>query len=505
VTKSSTFFGRKVKAMCSQESSGWSSGDILSRENETIYVDGISTHLRDRIEVQGSLLKLINEVGKNYNDEVEEIKILERGSVRVTFTGTETANALINIRKMKLPGKNNRSKKYFEDNIRIKWSWNKMAREAAKDNLQSNSVYAYIDPKDYMPDGINGFTGDEVEIQNGLLSYIELPAGSTCQFFKRPASFYIFLPSETERDRILEMKQVRTDRSVAARCTYRVGPRQSRGNDVTLPPWSASAPTYVAPPQNLGSDDQHAEQNQMDQSENENETASTKTSVTTTTMATSEASDEKLKSTVAEIVEATLHKFMADQNQQNNQVAVRQQEEADRNKRLDRIEMMMMKMAERQLNNEQSQTQLQNQNSVGSSPKKDDVTPNIKLLKGIDSCAGQSGGEQASSPESTEAQKLKKRKADNGKVQNVPSSTSNHLIQNRAESTEAESELRRKAKVRPAIQQKLRTTGDISPRTRSRQKTRTTDNTNSETSIPAEADAEQKPSDHEKPLNSAPQ
>jgi hypothetical protein len=173
--------------MCSRGGENELTVDATTRENETIYIDGISTHLRDRIEVQEAVLTFIEKTGQNTNDDVDEIKILDKGGVRVTFTGPETAEALIKIRKAKLPGKNNRSGRDIVDNIRFKWPWNKMAREAAKNNSIDNSVYAYVNPKDFMTRGVDGWTGDEVEIQEALLQYLDLPAGASCQLFKKPS------------------------------------------------------------------------------------------------------------------------------------------------------------------------------------------------------------------------------------------------------------------------------------------------------------------------------
>jgi hypothetical protein len=361
--------------MCSREGASERNDDATTRENETIYIDGISIHLRDRIEVQEAVLLLVEEIGKNYTDEVDEIKILDKGGVRVVFTGTETAEAMVKLRKTKLPGKNNRSGRPLEDNIRIKWPWNKMAREAARNNSLNNSIYIYVNPKDFMTNGVDGWTGDEVEIQEALLQYLDLPTGATCQLFKKPACFYVYLKTSEERDQLVNNKVIRTKRTVKARCVYKVGKRQQQHQqryDSTLPAWTnvSSSFTTVEPTSSQTTNTTSDEPRGLNSDESDIDLDSVTNTSNSLTM-----SDDRIRKTVEETIEVSLHKFMAEQQkQQAQQITLRNNESNQHAQRLDAIERLILSMAERQT----TSPQIEN-GSKGDNPIEQALTPSKSL------------------------------------------------------------------------------------------------------------------------------
>jgi hypothetical protein len=290
-------------------------------------------------------------------EEVVEIKILDRGGVRVTFDGPNTAEHLVRNRKFVLEGINNRSQKPLKDHIICKWSWSKRARLAAGGNNRENGIYLYIDPRDFMTGGVTGTSGDEVDIQNGLLSFLKLPHGATCQLFKRPACFYVYFETAEQRDEILEIGNVKTKPELMVRGVYKVGKRQERPReyDNTLPPWSGLKQNNRVETDTANNEVQHAVSDNFKKRDDiDTETNSTSnTSVTTASNSMNSDvytrnDDEKFKQTKSNAVEATLHKFVSDQEaQQKQQLAVRQLETDRHERRMELMENMLLKIAEK--------------------------------------------------------------------------------------------------------------------------------------------------------------
>jgi hypothetical protein len=319
--------------------------------------------MRDRLEVQAALIELISKIGKIFEQDVDEIKLLEKsGGVRITFFNTEAPKKLCAIRNAKLPGTNNRSGRPISDNIRIKWSWAKMTREAANKNSHEHVVYIWIDPKDFMSRSEDGSViEDEEVIQKSLVEFLNVSIDSTAQLFKRPSCFYVFLPTKQEQTDLLKAGIVRTRPGLPARGVYKVHEKKGKEVDFTVPSWarpelSARSPHYrqrsdtskvepqktSTPKPDSAIDTAMAVEAVEDISDDEADMTSTTPSTISNSFTFD--SEDKLNQAVERVVEATLHKFVAGQlaDQQARALAI-----AQNDRRMCLMEEMLIKLSDR--------------------------------------------------------------------------------------------------------------------------------------------------------------
>jgi hypothetical protein len=284
---------------------------------------------------------------------------------------------------------------------------------------------------------------------------------------------------------------VKTKPTIKARCVYKIGQRQGQQRqDSTLPAWSSVSTSFVP-----------TEQTQTQQSipspratslsevEIDIDTQSEQTTNTSNSLtpATAEMTDDRIRRTVEETIEISLHKFVAEQTrQQSQQMIVRQTEASQHAQRLDAIERLIMTMATRQ-NNIPSENQIGHKSDNSS---RSDLTPSKSLdLRRI--ALGQDEEFEQNEPEQGD-KKLKKQKTTKG-ASNVLPATPTQV--ERPASTEASGDLPRQV-VKPIVQTTLKVT-----KKSNEVKTRSMRQTNTQEPPPM---AEEVMSKHKTTSNSAP-
>jgi hypothetical protein len=258
---------------------------------------------------------------------------------------------------------------------------------------------------------------------------------------------------------------VKTKPTIKARCVYKIGQRQGQQQgqqryDSTLPAWSNVSTSFVSTDQTQPQETSPRATNLSD-ADIDIETNSTQTSTNTSsilTPVTAEISDDKIRKTVEETIEISLHKFMAEQMRlQSQQVVVRQMESNQHAQRLDAIERLIMTMAARQ-DNVPIEKQIDHKSDNSS---RSDLTPSKSLdLRRI--ALGQDEVEH-DSPSGDKKSKSKKQKLSSTTkgVQNVPATPTQVGGPANTEASESESltEATKPTRkpVKPIVQQTLKT------------------------------------------------
>jgi hypothetical protein len=345
-------------------STGWvSTDDDPDFQDRTVYLEGISHHLRDRLTTQTDIINWVEKIGKKFEEKIEEIKHVDRGQgkIRVVFSDNEPAEHLQAMRTVQIEGTNNQNKKPITDTVRIRWHWKKRARQASEITQDRFPVYTYVDPKDYMLDGITGHSGDEDELEKNLVLYLGVPEDTKAQLIKRPGSFLLYFRLKSTQQDLLSTGSVRTNPNKKIRAIYQVQERKMRNDEsgarLNKRTLNAHSATYISP----------STQNESRQ----NVTATTATTSSTTPVSTTPISttasnmretvsttssftgidEEKISTMVKHVVEATMHAFIGQQNLQIQQVTnIQQQASIEHERKMERMENMLMGLISRQQN-----------------------------------------------------------------------------------------------------------------------------------------------------------
>jgi hypothetical protein len=132
--------------------------------------------------------------------------------------------------------------------------------------------------------------------------------------------------------------------------------RQQQRYDSTLPAWTDVSPSFVSssnsqnPPQSTPKQNDDANEPVDDDDDFPMSPATTTTTTNSVRTTSTGFSEEKIRRTVEETIEVSLHKFMAEQQRnQSQQLVIRQQENTQHAQRLDTMERLILKIAESQV------------------------------------------------------------------------------------------------------------------------------------------------------------
>jgi hypothetical protein len=208
-------------------------------------------------------------------------------------------------------------------------------------------IFVYVNPKNYMSDGITGDDGDEDELEAGVLRYLDVPNDTIAQLVRRPGSFILFLSSEETQKTLLRLKTVRTNPNLGVRAMYNVSERRSKVNvepGLSQKALTAHSANYVA----------RARQSVTTFTTN-NETTSTTPSRTTSATATTDTptrnvnsfnDEEQITNLVKKVMEETMHTFVGKQDDRIRQISQHQKAATKEHEaKMIRFERMLMLMA----------------------------------------------------------------------------------------------------------------------------------------------------------------